>query len=304
MADNRASSSRPGFGGTHARILTAVLLIPVVVTAVLWAPTALVTLLTMVVLFLCLVEFFYLATLAGLRGYPRWTTFCALMLVLVQWAGASVAVRSFGGQLLIVREPGSLLARLAVPVELLLLVFVFGAAVLAVLSRRPVREAPGALGVSAAAMLLVALPLSYAVRLHGADPLGRKLLLFVLVLVWAGDTLAYFTGRLIGRRPLAPVLSPKKTWEGAAANLVAALFVAALLARWVGVEVVQLALVAALANLAGQLGDLAESAYKRAAGVKDSGALLPGHGGMLDRVDSLLFALPVVWGYLWILEWR
>ncbi len=304
MANHPASSSRSGAGGTFARILTAGLLIPLVVATVLWAPTALLTLLTMGVLFLCLVEFFYLGALAGLRGYPRWTTFCALMLVLVQWASASVVARSFGGHLLVVREPGSLLARLAVPVELWLLVFVFGAAWLAVLSRRPVREVPGALGLSAAAMLLIALPLSYAVRLHGAEPLGRKLLLFALVLVWAGDTMAYFTGRQIGRMPLAPVLSPKKTWEGAMANLMAALLVAVLLARWVGVNVGQLVLVAALANLAGQLGDLAESAYKRAAGVKDSGALLPGHGGLLDRVDSLLFALPVVWGYLWLLEWR
>ncbi len=304
MAKSGTSISTLSSGGTLARILTALILIPVVVAAVLWGPTALVALITIVVLFLCLVEFFYLGALAGLRGYPRWTTLCALSVVLVQWAGAAVAMRPFGGQVLVIREPGSLLARLAVPVEFLLLGFVLGAACIAIFSHQPVRAVPGALGISAAAMLFIALPLSYAVRIHGTDALGPKLLLFTLVMVWAGDTLAYFTGRLIGRLPMAPVLSPKKTWEGAAGNVVAALVVGGLFARWMGLDMVQLAVVAVLASVAGQIGDLAESAYKRAAGLKDSGSLLPGHGGMLDRVDSLLFALPVVWGYVWLLQWR
>jgi phosphatidate cytidylyltransferase len=103
---------------------------------------------------------------------------------------------------------------------------------------------------------------------------------------------------------MAPVLSPKKTWEGAVANVVAALIVGGLFARWLGLELTEVAGLSVLANVAGQIGDLAESALKRAAGVKDSGSLLPGHGGMLDRVDSLLFALPVIWGYVWFLQWR
>jgi phosphatidate cytidylyltransferase len=126
---------------------------------------------------------------------------------------------------------------------------------------------------------------------------GPKLLLFALVLVWAGDTAAYFVGRSIGRWKMAPNLSPNKTWEGAAANLLASLAVGVFFARWTGIGLRSLLPGAALANVAGQLGDLAESAYKRSAGAKDSGGLLPGHGGMLDRVDALVFAVPVVWYY-------
>jgi phosphatidate cytidylyltransferase len=94
---------------------------------------------------------------------------------------------------------------------------------------------------------------------------------------------------------MAPALSPKKTWEGAIANLLASLLVAVLFARWMQADIASLLVLAALANIAGQMGDLIESAYKRGAVVKDSGALLPGHGGMLDRVDSLILAAPVVW---------
>jgi phosphatidate cytidylyltransferase len=145
--------------------------------------------------------------------------------------------------------------------------------------------------------LFVALPFSFVVRLHATDSDGRKLLLFVLVLVWVGDTLAYFVGRGVGRLPMAPKLSPKKTWEGAAANLLGALLVAVVFARWMTVQPGHLLMMAALGNVAGQMGDLLESAYKRSAGVKDSGMLLPGHGGILDRIDALILAAPVVWYY-------
>jgi phosphatidate cytidylyltransferase len=99
---------------------------------------------------------------------------------------------------------------------------------------------------------------------------------------------------------MAPRVSPNKSWEGAAASVAtAALIGGAYLLRFVpGTTVIEAIGVTAAANIAGQVGDLAESAMKRGAGVKDSGAILPGHGGFLDRVDSTLFALPVIYGYL------
>ncbi len=96
---------------------------------------------------------------------------------------------------------------------------------------------------------------------------------------------------------MAPQLGSKKTWEGAAANLVGSLGVALVFARWMSIEPRHLVVMAALGNISGQVGDLLESAYKRSAGVKDSGGLLPGHGGVLDRVDALILAAPVVWYY-------
>jgi phosphatidate cytidylyltransferase len=124
---------------------------------------------------------------------------------------------------------------------------------------------------------------------------GRELVLFTLCLVWAGDMLAYFVGRSFGRTPMAPALSPKKTWEGAIANVVASLLVAVIFGRWLPIGTATLLIVAVLANIAGQAGDLLESVFKRGASVKDSSSLLPGHGGMFDRIDSLALAAPVAW---------
>lgn len=127
---------------------------------------------------------------------------------------------------------------------------------------------------------------------------------FVLSLlgaIWVGDSAAYAVGRRWGRRALAPRVSPKKTWEGAVACFVATALVFWLLLRWWVPKFPSLEglVLGALLGIVGQLGDLAESQLKRDAGVKDSSALLPGHGGMLDRIDSLLFAGASV--YLWLL---
>jgi phosphatidate cytidylyltransferase len=126
---------------------------------------------------------------------------------------------------------------------------------------------------------------------------SRWWLLFVLLLNWLGDSAAYYIGSRLGRHKLAPRVSPKKSWEGAAASLVASTIFAALyLPRLIPGVTLGPAIVLGIAgNFAGQVGDLAESALTRGAGVKDSGTMLPGHGGWLDRVDSVLFALPVIY---------
>jgi len=125
-------------------------------------------------------------------------------------------------------------------------------------------------------------------------------LMYGLVLNWVGDAGAYYVGRKFGRHKMAPSVSPKKSWEGAAASMVTSILLAGgyLLRAVPGVPVLHAIALTAAANMAGQVGDLAESAMKRGAGLKDSGAILPGHGGFLDRVDSTLFALPVVYVYL------
>jgi phosphatidate cytidylyltransferase len=132
-----------------------------------------------------------------------------------------------------------------------------------------------------------------AITLRGRSP---HWLLFALVLNWVGDAAAYYVGRSIGKHKLAPRVSPNKSWEGSIASAAASVVFGVLyLPRFVpGVDMGTAAALALAANAAGQLGDLAESALKRGAGVKDSGHMLPGHGGWLDRVDSSLFSVPVV----------
>jgi phosphatidate cytidylyltransferase len=121
-------------------------------------------------------------------------------------------------------------------------------------------------------------------------------LFFALALNWAGDTAAYYTGRAWGRHKLAPGISPGKTLEGSAGSILASVIFGIVYAKFLlpGVAPWEAAVVAAAGNIAGQLGDLVESAMKRGAGLKDSGNLLPGHGGWLDRVDSSLFSVPTV----------
>lgn len=132
------------------------------------------------------------------------------------------------------------------------------------------------------------------------DTQAFLLTLAVFLLIWSTDTFAYFVGRAVGRRPLAPRVSPKKTWEGTVGGAVGALVVAVVLRltlldflAWPHVLVV-----AFICGIVSQLGDLAESKMKRAVGVKDSGTLLPGHGGLLDRFDAMILAAPLVYLYL------
>jgi phosphatidate cytidylyltransferase len=279
------------------RILTAVVLIPTVVALVWWGPAPLLAAVAAIVALLALHEFFTLGERVGMRAFRNWTMLCAAGLFYAQYAAGLVEMRTLSGGALLIRDA----TRGAVSSELVLLIFLFGSVSIGLATRRPLQDVLPAIAISSAGLLFVALPFSYLVRVNEIERIGRQLVLFTLCLIWAGDMLAYFVGRSLGRLPMAPALSPKKTWEGAIANLLASLLVAVLFARWMQADIASLLVLAALANIAGQMGDLIESAYKRGAVVKDSGALLPGHGGMLDRVDSLILAAPVVWiAWQWI----
>ena len=136
--------------------------------------------------------------------------------------------------------------------------------------------------------------LGFGILLHHTSALGDELLLYVVGVTWIGETAAYVVGSTMGRHKLAPAISPKKSVEGAVAQLVASVATGAAVGAWLlptcgaGVWLGG----GALLGVVGQFGDLAESAIKRSAGTKDTGALIPGHGGVLDRIDSLLFNLP------------
>ncbi len=129
---------------------------------------------------------------------------------------------------------------------------------------------------------------------------GLEWTLLTLLIIWGGDTFALVVGKIIGKRPFAPVLSPKKTKEGALAGLLAGIAIALAFRHFLFTDLPLVHVIAAsiLLGIFGQLGDLAESMLKRAADIKDSSNLIPGHGGVLDRLDSLLFSFPVLYAYL------
>jgi phosphatidate cytidylyltransferase len=246
------------------RVFTALLLIPVFVYVVLWAPHLLFLAVLAAVALLCYREY---ARVAGAYGFGEMGP--------VGYA-AGLAV------LLIPQEPALLVTLIA----LLALSLSLSAGELAK-------------GLPRAALLFLGVVYIFGVW-RTAIPLRARSphwLLFVLSLTWIGDAAAYYLGRRFGRHKMAPRVSPAKSWEGAAASLVASVAFAALyVPRFIpGVPLWVAMLLGAAANVAGQIGDLAESALKRGAGVKDSGHMLPGHGGWLDRVDSALFAMPVLW---------
>ena len=176
---------------------------------------------------------------------------------------------------------------------------------------------------SSFAFVYAALPLAFLVQLR-QQPSGAIFIIYVLLVVWAGDIFAYFIGKSLGKNLLAPRISPKKTWEGAIASVAASVLIGTIFLRdsvqistwllnhgWIerrdGIfglekpEIWTVMILSLVLNIAAQFGDLVESLIKRGAGVKDSGAILPGHGGMLDRVDALLFAAPIMWIYA---SWR
>jgi phosphatidate cytidylyltransferase len=286
---------------TWKRVATAAVLIPFVVGLVLFGSTAWVAVGLAVIIVLAMMEYFALGDAIGHRACRVWTSICAILLVYTQWVAAICASSgSNRGLDLWIRDRYLHLAGPFRDIESVLFLFLLGITALTLWTKRPLVEALPAAGISSSALLLVAFPLSFAVRLHGLVGDGPKLLLFALMVTWAGDTVAYFVGRAVGKHPFAPQLSPKKTWEGAVAGFAGSLLVGVACSHWIALSLPHLLAMAGVGNVAGQLGDLLESAYKRSAGVKDSGTMLPGHGGILDRIDALILAIPVVW-YYWIL---
>jgi phosphatidate cytidylyltransferase len=277
--------------GTQLRVATAAILVPAVAAAIWWGPTWLVAGLAAVVSIFALLEFFALGERIGFRAYRAWTCLAAVGIFAQQWYAARAASISRLSSLLFREE----FPRLSL--EIVLVFFVLGAAIIALGSRRAPAEVFSSVSVSAAGLVVIVIPFSAVVRLNEVEFVGRRLLLFTLVVVWIGDSAAYFAGHAFGRLKMSPHLSPNKTWEGAGANLLGALLVAAVFADWMKFPLAHMLAMAALGSVAGQVGDVFESAFKRSAGVKDSGTLLPGHGGVLDRIDALILAAPAVWYY-------
>jgi phosphatidate cytidylyltransferase len=265
------------------RILTAVLLVPVVLLLIFYSSTQPLPLMgaIFVVAVLAAWEYLGLADAMGAKT-PRIVVLAALALLL-----ATIFRRS---DLL---EPVLGILSLA-----LFVVCAF---------RSPVHRVLADTAYSILGLIYIGLPMGMIYLLSTREN-GPSLLLFLFLVVWFGDVAALYVGRAFGRRKLAPSLSPNKTWEGSVAAVAGSVsavlllvWVSGLLAarsidalsypgpvlHWIGLGI--------LTNIGAQVGDLMESAIKRGAGVKDSGRLLPGHGGMLDRIDALLLAAPVLW---------
>ncbi len=244
------------------RVLTALLLIPVVTLVVFYAPPwGLLSVMTLAML-LCLHEFYDIADLLEMHPFR-----------LVGYAaGALLAVSP----------------KLPQPAFFVVL----GAALmlLSLQRGRPLESSLTGAASTLFGVIYVAGPFALAREIHVVSP---HWLFLVLALNWVGDGAAYYAGRAFGRHKLAPRVSPNKTWEGALASGVAAISAGAAYLHYfqpADLHLLEIVLFAASINIAAQFGDLAESALKRGARVKDSGAILPGHGGMLDRLDGILFS--------------
>lgn len=285
------------------RVATAAVLIPAVLWLVFRGPFWLMPLVLAVLALGSIIEFEHLAEAKGIRIRKRLLSLFAIAPFVLPFAFAVWPDMDL--------EVGSVTAFLIV---ILLAPFCFVIAHMG----SDLEECLVSAGVSTLGLLYVAVSLTCLWNLWSRE-FGNLFVFFVLVVVWSGDISAYYTGKNIGRTKLAPRISPGKTWEGAIASLV----VSVTLGTWIllALEPLHSWLLAhelispvsvsgwrspiphypwwfavaasTLVNVAAQLGDLVESAMKRSANVKDSGAILPGHGGLLDRIDALLFASPM-----------
>jgi phosphatidate cytidylyltransferase len=288
------------------RIATAVVLIPLVLLLVLKAPLYVLAIVAGAVALLAIAEFLKLATHYAVQPLaPVTYAFVAVFFVFVVLASTNRTP---------LVESTAMLYGIALAAALAPFVFL-------TLAMRRSNLASGypAAAASVFAFAYIAIPMAMLVEIR-EQPAGAIWTIYTLLAVWSGDIFAYFVGKLLGRHRMSPEISPKKTWEGAVASILASVIVGTLWFQHApgissallriglierrdgmfGLEQPSLwpiILLSAVVNIGAQLGDLVESLIKRGAAVKDSGTILPGHGGMLDRIDAMLFAVPVVWAY-------
>jgi phosphatidate cytidylyltransferase len=292
------------------RVATAVVLIPIVLALMLRAPIPVLAVVTAIVALLTIHEFLKLTESYGVKPmvWPTYVFVAAFFILLALNFGNDKPLLSTAIFIYCLGFAAAIVPFYALTIAM---------------RRKELASGYPAAAASAFAFTYIALPLGMLVQLR-QQWAGAFYLLYLLLVVWAGDIFAYFVGKAIGRHLMAPRISPKKTWEGAAASLVASVIVGWQLfahARQISEALLNVGLIqrpdglygseipatgtvillTIVLNIAAQLGDLVESLIKRGAGVKDSGAILPGHGGMLDRIDALLFAAPILWFYA---AWR
>ncbi|MCF6287172.1 MAG: phosphatidate cytidylyltransferase [Candidatus Hydrogenedentes bacterium] len=274
---------RSNQGSTLVRLLTAIVMLPVVL-ALVWIPQLEIAFVAFIALLVAigLSEFFAIAYAKKIATQHAAAVFFGVLMVVAAY-----------------NSPAMLNAAL-----------VLGVIVAAWIQVLRSQVSLTALSVTLWGLFYVGWMPAHFVMLHGyGKGLGAGLVTFLIVIIALSDTGAYFVGRAIGRHKLAPTISPKKTWEGAVGGVVVAL-IGAVVAWYIdervaaaplpGWELWHYALTGVLLAIAGQIGDLVESMMKRDAGVKDSGNILPGHGGILDRCDGYLFAGPMLY---YLLAW-
>jgi phosphatidate cytidylyltransferase len=283
------------------RTLTAILLIPPVVYLIGWSPKWLFLLAVVLGVALALREYFALSR--------------AMDVKVLSWMGYGAAAVLCGAQALPRNINHS-------AVIFLLVAFLLLIPTLAIRRSMDLKDYLAATSATIFGILYIGLslsclvPIRFATKSFGGDAMvgrqmshlpalsaGSLLLLLMFMVIWAGDICAYLVGRPLGRTPFFARISPRKTWEGALAGLAGSLLAAWAFEHWFWktADLKTVILLAAWIAVMGQVGDLVESAIKRGANQKDSGTLLPGHGGFLDRIDSLIFAAPALWLALFVL---
>ena len=268
-----------------ARILTAAVLLPILIASILLDQLAIIfCLLVAAAVVLGEIEFWLLARKKQIRADMTAGLLSGLALLTIFYFTAP--------------ERLDLLM-----IQLVLLVLTVGSLTAAMVRGAPYDRMLLSVGVTILSVMYVALLGGHliAVRVGFAPALSRHLLSFFFLVIMGSDVAAYYGGRMFGRQKLAPNISPGKTWEGAVAGMLASLLLAVASHYWFFLNLpIKFALpLAAVMNVMGVLGDLTESALKRSADMKDTAQFLPGHGGILDRIDSLLFNAPVIYYFAW-----
>ncbi|MGH9470641.1 MAG: phosphatidate cytidylyltransferase [Terriglobia bacterium] len=271
------------------RVLTGIAICIPAIYLIGWSPRWLFLAVLIALVERGLYEYFLIARYSGLKVFPRIGYAAGFLICLAQWAD--------------LRHPGALELT-----ALTIFLLIVSAAALWLTSELTLYAAGVAatfFGIFYVAFCFSCLfPLRFS-SLGAGLANGRQIVFFLFAVICAGDIFAYFTGRALGRRLMFSRVSPKKTIEGAAGGLAASVVLGWAWAQWFWEtkrwETV--ILIALCVAIAGQAGDLVESALKRGANLKDSGAILPGHGGLLDRVDSLLFGVPVLWLALMLIRY-
>ncbi len=295
MSDEQGKAAAPAQGEKKGsdllpRVVTSVVALPGLIALVMWGPPWLWASFLAVATAVALDEINRML----LKEEPRWVQLAATGLGLVfffvvyGWVGPGAGLRAY------VAVPGE------VALMLLLAVLLWAGFLLHLMRDRAMERAAGAVSGTFAGVLYVGYTfvcLALLKRDFGAEGAGWVLIL--LAMTWMSDTGAYFVGRAVGRRRLAPKVSPKKSVEGAVGGLVASVLAALAIGALMlpALSLAETVLLAVVANFLGQVGDLCESLLKRSVGVKDSGRIIHGHGGILDRMDAVLFTVPWVYAF-------